>query len=160
MSARRQRLTKVAEMWDEELRVSVGALLDARSRAEQKEREWAAARARTEEARASRAALMGGASADEWRAREAWIDTCASREERAAHARRAAEQIVSEASRAVTTAQQKVERMKLVLARLAEQEAAAERRADRRSEDEIAARVSQAQVGRAGRGSAEPGRAG
>jgi hypothetical protein len=37
--------------------------------------------------------------------------------------------------------------MKLVLARLAEQEAATERRAERRNEDEIAARISQNQRG-------------
>ena len=146
--ARRQRLAKIAEMWDEDLRTQVGSLVQARVRAEEARRSLAAFEERTAQAREERGALMGGASADEWRAREAWIATCAAREERAAQASVAAEEAVRAASAGVTAAQQKVERMKLVLARLDAQEALAERRAEQRSQDEIAARISQTHLSR------------
>jgi flagellar biosynthesis chaperone FliJ len=147
-SVRRQRLSRIADMWDEDLRTCAGALAQARARADEARRALEELKARTAGARDLRMALMGGASADEWRAREAWIATCAAREERGASILLGAEQAVLEASRAVTTAQQKVERMKLVLARLAAQEALIERRSEQRSQDEIAARISQSHTSR------------
>jgi flagellar export protein FliJ len=142
-AARRQRLAKVADLWDEELKTSASALAVARTRADAARRAAEEARARTEAARTSRRELLNGANAEEWRAREAWIDTCGRREERAMAACREADKAVDAASRAVRAAQQKVERLKLVLAKLAEQERAAERRAEQRSDDEFAARISQ-----------------
>ena len=140
-AARRKRLDRVRSVWEEDLRRAVAALTNAKNRADVAQAHLEEARARTRAAKTAKSGLMGGASADEWRAREAWIATCAVREERAFLARVAADQAASAALRAVTVAEQKIERLRLVVARILETEATAQRRAERREEDDFAQRA-------------------
>ena len=139
--ARRKRLDRVREVWEEDLRRAAVALGEARARADAAQAELEETRARTRAAKAAKSALMGGASAEEWRAREAWIATCTAREERSFAARPAADRAVEQAMRTVIEAQLRIERLKLVMAKMAETEEGARRRAERREEDDLAARA-------------------
>jgi flagellar export protein FliJ len=142
MTARMKRLDRVRAVWEEDLHRAAAALSDARARAEAAQSQLDDARGRTRAGKeAKSAAIKGGVSAEEWRSREAWIATCTAREERAFQARVAADHVAAKALRVVTEAQQKLERLRLVVQRLAEGEAVARRRAERRDEDEHAARA-------------------
>ncbi len=141
-AARRKRLERVQKVWEDDLHTRVAALAEVRARADVAHADLEAARTRKRAAIAAKAELMGGASADEWRAREAWIGTCGAREDRAVLTLAAADRAVAEAMGAVMAAQQKIERLKLVLARIAKGEVDAERRVDRINEDEVSARMS------------------
>jgi hypothetical protein len=140
--ARRKRLERVQHVWEEDLGRCVAALGDARARADVAQAHLDEARAKTRAARGAKADLLGGASAEEWRTREAWLATCGVREEKAILARAGADSVVAQALGAVTLAHQKIERLKLVLVRIAQADAAGGRRADRITEDESSARMS------------------
>ncbi len=139
---RRKRLERVQRVWEDDLARCAAALQEARGRADVAQAHLEEARARKRAARDAKADLVRGGSADDWSVREAWLATCGVREERALMARAAADRAVAEANAAVTVAQQKIERLKLVLARLARGDVDEARRAERIVDDEAAARVS------------------
>jgi flagellar biosynthesis chaperone FliJ len=140
--ARRKRLARVQKVWEDDFDKCVMALNEARARAEVAQAHLEEARARTRAARSAKADLVRGGSADDWAAREAWLMTCGIREEKAVIARSVADRAVQDAQAAVVVATQKIERLKLVIARLARGDAEDARRAERVIEDEAAARMS------------------
>lgn len=141
--ARRKRLARVQAVWENDLNRCVAALNEAKSRADVAAAHVEEARAKTRAARGAKADLVRGGSAEEFAVREAWLMTCGVREEKAVIALSVADRAVAAANAAVVAAQQKIERLKLVLARLAQGDADAARRAERLIEDEAAARMSQ-----------------
>ena len=140
--ARIKRLERVQRVWEDDLGRAAGALTEARARADVAQAHLEEARAKKRAAREKKADLVNGGSADEWAVREAWLATCGVREEKSVMARAVADRAVSEAHAAVVVAQQKIERLKLVLARLAKDAADDARRAERIFEDDAAARMS------------------
>ncbi len=137
-----KRLERVQRVWEGDLARAAATLNEARAQADVAQAHLEEARARKRAALDQKADLVRGGSADDWSVREAWLATCGVREERATISRAVAERCVSDANAAVVTVQQKIERLKLVLARLARGDAEDARRAERIVEDDAAARMS------------------
>jgi flagellar biosynthesis chaperone FliJ len=137
-----KRLERVQRVWEDDLGRAAGALAEARARADVAQAHLEEARSKTRAARQQKADLVHGGSADDWAVREAWLATCTVREEKSVMARAVADRAVKDAHAVVVTAQQKIERLKLVLARLAKDAADGARRAERIFEDDAAARMS------------------
>jgi flagellar biosynthesis chaperone FliJ len=136
-----KRLERVQRVWEDDLARAASALNEARSRADVAQAHLEEARARKRAAFEKKADLVHGGSADEWSVREAWLATCGVREDKSLMARAVADRAVVVAHAAVVTAQQKIERLKLVVARIARGDADAARRAERIFEDDAAARM-------------------